>query len=119
MNAVIPASLRQATDPSRVIEACYFIIRVLRNAGRGYQNPTVSTESAGAVGELASAAIAEIEEREGKPVQSLDGALRDSYIAILSDLQDAVYQRALDVDTVVNQVDAANILSEMRSGDSA
>jgi hypothetical protein len=119
VSAKIPVSLLKATDPASVVEACYFVIRVLRNAGRGYQNPMVSTESSDTVGELAAISIAEIEKHEGRPVQSLDSALRDSYIAILSDLQDTVYRRALDTEIAVSQISAANILGEMRSADSA
>jgi hypothetical protein len=114
MIATVPPSLRRSFHKETLIDACYFVIRTLRNSGRGYQNPLVSTESDEDVRVVANKAICEIEQQEGMPIASLPADRINEYIAVLEDFTRRTYQRAVGHDSER----AANILSEMRSSTS-
>ena len=111
MSIEVPPSLLQGADTETVIDACYFVVRVLRNATRGYPNPLVSTEPSPEAHDLAKRAIREIEAREGMPVRDLSADRIVEYIASLEELLRTTYERAVGLDTAR----AASILAEMRS----
>jgi len=114
MSVTVPQSLQQSLRKETLIDAGYFVIRTLRNSGRGYQNPLVSTEPDENVRVLANKAISEIEQQEGMPIASLPADRINEYIAVLEDFTRRTYQRAVGHDSER----AANILSEMRSSTS-
>jgi hypothetical protein len=94
-----------------VLDACYFVVRVLRNANRGYTNPAVSTEAPPRAHELANRAIRKIDPREGVPIGQLDSYRAGEYITSLEALLRTTYQRAVGADAAAG----AAILEEMRS----
>jgi hypothetical protein len=111
MESGVPPSLLETSSKETLIDAIYFVIRVLRNVDRGYRNPAVSTEPRPEVRELAERAIGEIEALEGKRIQDLRPARTRSYILLLEQLLRVRYQDAVGEDTAR----AAGILAEMRS----
>jgi len=114
MSVEVPPSLRQGVDKETLIDTSYFVIRVLRNATRGYQNPLVSSEPSPDVRVLAEQATREIEAHEGMPIQDLPRGLIDDYIVRLEEFTRETYQHAVGQDPER----AASILSEMRSSES-
>src|SRR5262249_33297593 len=111
MEAEVPQSLLETSSKETLIDAIYFVIRVLRNVDRGYRNPAVSTEPRSEVRELAERAIGEIEAQENRRIQDLRPARTRSYILRLEQLLRARYQDAVGQASVR----AAGLLAEMRS----
>jgi hypothetical protein len=113
MSIELPASLLRDPDRETVVDACYFVVRVLRNANRGYTNPTVSTEASPQAQELANRAIREIEAREGRPIGQLAPHRAGEYITALEELLRTTYQRSVGADAAAG----AAILEDMRSSE--
>jgi hypothetical protein len=111
----IPPSLQEGSDKKALIDACYFVIRVLRNATRGYQNPAVSSEPSADIRLLSERAVREIEAHEGMPIQDLQRDRINDYIALLEKFTRTTYQRSVGQDSER----AASILSEMRASNPA
>src|SRR5215467_577885 len=111
MGVCVPPSLQQGADKETFIDACYFVIRALGNARRGYRNPLVSTEPRRDVRVLAEQVISEIETHEGMPIQDMPRNLLDDYIVMFEELIRETYQRAVGQDPERG----GSILSEMRS----
>jgi hypothetical protein len=107
----IPLALSGASEARDAIDAAYFVIRVLRNAGRGYSKTPVSTEPPIEARHLAEEAIAEIEAREGSVIPQLDPERIRDYIAVLEEWLRMTYLRNIGSDGEA----AASILEEMRS----
>jgi hypothetical protein len=106
----IPNSLRHAPDEETLVETIYFVVRVLRNAGRGYGATPVSPESSEAARALADAAIAEIESAEGRRIPDIDVGRLSAYIEVLeSTLRDRSLLNGTD------DRDAERILAELRA----
>ena len=110
MSAEVPPSLQSISEKGTLIDACYFVIRTLRNVTRGYRNPEVSTEPSEDVRFLAEQAIAEIQVHEGMRIKDLPRDRIDDYIVLLEEFIRVTYQRAGGQDPER----AASILSEMR-----
>jgi hypothetical protein len=115
MSIELPPALLQDPDTETLVDACYFIIRVLRNATRGYKNPLVSTEPSQEAYDLAQRAIREIEVREKTPIRDLEGSRINDYITLLEELLRTSYRDAVGEDPAR----AADILAEMRSSELA
>lgn len=115
MSTELPPALLQDPDTETLVDACYFIIRVLRNATRGYKNPLVSTEPSRKAYDLAQRAIREIEVREKTPIRDMEGGRINDYITLLEDLLRTSYRDAVGQDPER----AADILAEMRSSELA
>ena len=115
MSTELPSALLQDPDTETLVDACYFIIRALRNTTRGYKNPLVSTEPSQEAYDLAQRAIREIEVNEKRPIRDLDGDRINDYIAQLEELLRTSYRDAVGEDPAR----AANILAEMRSSEFA
>jgi hypothetical protein len=113
MSTKLPLALLQDPDTETLVDACYFMIRVLRNATRGYKNPLVSTEPSREAYDLAQRAIREIEVNEKRPIRDLDSGRINDYIALLEELQRTSYRDAVGEDPTR----AADILAEMRSSE--
>jgi hypothetical protein len=88
----VPTALSETSDDEAVVEAIYFTVRVLRNAGRGYSATPVSPESSEAAHELAESTVREIEAREG-PVPLMADERLSEYIQTLEGLLRARYER--------------------------
>jgi hypothetical protein len=113
MSIVLPPALLKDPDTETLVDACYFIIRVLRNTTRGYKNPLVSTEPSQEAYDLARRAIKEIEAREKTPIRDLESGRVNDYITLLEELLRRSYRDAVGEDPVR----AADILAEMRSSE--
>jgi hypothetical protein len=113
MSTELPSALLQDPDTETLVDACYFIIRALRNTTRGYKNPLVSTEPSQEAYDLAQRAIREIEVNEKRPIRALDGDRINDYIAQLEEFLRTSYRDAVGEDPAR----AANILAEMRSSE--
>jgi hypothetical protein len=111
MSIEVPASLLENPDRQTVVDACYFVVRVLRNANRGYTNPTVSTEASPRAHDLANRAIGEIEAREGTPIGQLSERRASEYIGALEALIRRTYERTVGADPAAG----AAILEDMRA----
>jgi hypothetical protein len=110
MSKKLPPALLQSTDIRLVIEAIYYVVRVLRNAMRGYQDTLVSTEASPEAHELARRAINEIEMHEQSSIDCLNNEVLGEYIEALEELGRVTHTQAIGKDT-----DRANsILEEMR-----
>ena len=66
MSISVPASLEAITDEMLAIDASYFVVRVLRNLGRGFGKASVSREPSAEARELAVRALQEIRELRGR-----------------------------------------------------
>ena len=110
MSISVPASLEAITDEMLAIDASYFVVRVLRNLGRGFGKASVSREPSAEARELAVRALQEIENSEGVAVVALGRDRISAYIAVLEDFQDS-RARGADADR------AGAILEEMRQSD--
>lgn len=113
MTVEIPRSLLEGSENEVVIDASYFVMRVLRNATRGYPTALVSSEPSPEAHELAERAIREIEGHEHRPISQLDQGRIHDYISLLEELQRTRYLHAVGSDTAR----AERILEEMRSSD--
>lgn len=108
----IPQAL-QRQDKDMAIDATYFVIRILRNVGRGYPATSVSTEPSREAHDLAERAVRQIEAHEKAPISDLDDDRLSEYIVSLEGLLRTTYLDAVGSDTKR----AATILDEMRSSD--
>jgi hypothetical protein len=112
MSIEVPPSLKQDSDKeSLIVPASYFVVRVLRNATRGYQNPVVSTEPPEDVRNLAEQAIREIEDHEGMSIQDLPTDRIQEYRVLLREFASETYQRSVGHDSERTE----RLLSEIRS----
>lgn len=110
MSIAVPPSLLENADTRTVIDAIYYVVRVLRNATRGYRDPLVSTEPSPEARELAERALKEIESHEKAKIPQLETAHIREYIGALEELLRTVYMLEVGNDTVA----ATRILDEMR-----
>jgi len=111
MSIEVPLSLLQEAEKEILIDACYFVVRVLRNASRGYPDVAVSTEPSPEARNLAERAIREIEAREKAPIPQLTEDRLGEYIESLEEFLRTTYIRAVGTDIA----GAASILEQMRS----
>lgn len=114
MKPQVPQALVDAADKETLVDAIYFVVRVLRNVSRGYQDVAVSTDATPETRTLAAQAISEIEAQERRPILNLDEQRAQGYITALESLLRTVYLEAVGRRTE----DAEIILGEMRSGSS-
>ncbi len=111
MTIEIPPSLRDESDNAVLVDGIYYLVRALRNLGRGYRETTISTEAATGARELAEQAVREIELHQGSSVANLDPKTITAYTESLEDLLRRTYVDSVGLDTTR----AANILKEMRA----
>jgi hypothetical protein len=106
-----PGALREHADKDTLVEATYFVIRVLRNLTRGYQAAQVSREAPPEARALAVRALEEIAEQERMPVTEIGEERALEYVSVLSHALSASYAGAVgrDVDR------GAEILEQMRA----
>jgi len=109
----VPGALVDEPDNGLVVDAVYFVVRVLRNSTRGFRAPMVSSEAGPEARGLAQHAIRQIEGDEGTDIALLDEATAEAYIAALEQLQ---RERAVS-GTGGETADAQRILDEMRSSE--
>jgi hypothetical protein len=100
-----------ARELSVVVDAVYYVVRVLGNAKRGFVKPEVSSEAPPEARALAEQAIREIESTEGTEIAKLNQARLDGY---LSSLQRFLVDRTPETPTLTE--DARSYLEAMRSG---
>ena len=115
MSTELPAALLQDPDTETLVDACYYVIRALRNVSRGYKNAPVSTEPSQKAYDLAQRVIREIEAREKTPINGLEIGRISHYITLLEELLRTSYRDAVGEDPAR----AADILAEMRSSELA
>lgn len=107
----IPRSLVESSDDPLVVDAVYFVVRVLRNATRGYLKTAVSTEPSPQAQHLADRAIKEIEAAERREITEMkDDRIRE-YITVLQKFLTKV--ALADTDSQRNTAD--QILKKMRT----
>ena len=111
MTIHVPSSLAEAEDSSLVVDAVYFVVRVLGNVLRGYPHSEVSTEPSPRARQLAERAIREIEATEQTSLTQIEDNRLEEYI---SELNTFLTDRAMPVPDSLLE-DAEKLLQEMRS----
>lgn len=113
MKVQVPPSLLNVSDKRLIIEAIYYVVRVLRNGIRNYPQTPVSTEPSPDARELAQRAVSEIEKYEKTKIPALREGRLIKYIDSLEDLLRSTYLSDVGADSDR----AATILEEMRSSE--
>jgi hypothetical protein len=111
MTIQVPLSLAKTKDSALVMEAIYFVVRVLGNSIRGYQHSEVSTEPSPKARRLAAKALKEIEAAEKAPITRIRDNRLEAYISVLDTL---LAELALPVSETLLD-DAEKMLQEMRA----
>jgi hypothetical protein len=111
MRVRVPRSLIDASGSPIIVDAVYFVVRVLRNALRGYQKVEVSTEPLPEARLLAERAIKEIEKAEQNPIVRIND---NRIIEYISELQEFLESEATP-DSESSLKDAEKVLQEMRT----
>jgi hypothetical protein len=93
------------------VDAVYFVVRVLRNALRGYRKVEVSTEPSSDARLLAEKAIKEIEKAEHHRILRIDD---NRIIDYISELQEFLADQAAP-DSKSSLRDAEKVLEKMRT----
>ena len=95
MTAQVPESLITAKNVQLLVDAVYYVVRVLRNSRRGFQTTAVSTEPSPQAHRLAALAIEEIEAAEGRSLLNLNDRRIGEYITALESF---LIARSMDKD---------------------
>lgn len=95
MGIKVPPALEQSFDPGVVVEATYFVIRVLRNGLRGYETAEVSPEGSDEAFRLATRALDEIGAMEGSDLSALPEECLVEYIERLEALSSQQYEASV------------------------
>jgi hypothetical protein len=109
----VPPSLAESGNSPLIVDAVYFVVRVLGNALRGYSHSEVSTEPSPPARQLAETVIKEIEYSEQTPITRMEDNRLEEYI---SGLNTFLTERAMPVSESLLE-DAEQILQEMRAYD--
>ncbi|MGD0454739.1 MAG: hypothetical protein ABSB69_14185 [Solirubrobacteraceae bacterium] len=91
----LPSALEQGSDPGVIVEATYFVIRVLRNGLRGYEKAEVSPEGSDEAFRLATRALDEIGTMEGSDVSTLTEERLVEYIERLEQLSSQKFEASV------------------------
>jgi hypothetical protein len=111
MKIKVPSSLIHAADSPLVVDAVYFVVRVLRNALRGYPKTEVSTEPSPQARRLAENAVTEIEAAEHMRIAQIEDDQIRKYI---SKLESFLTDRTAPI-SGSQLSDAKRLLRQMRS----
>ncbi len=95
MDIKVPPALEQGSDPGVIVEATYFVIRVLRNGLRGYETAEVSPEGSGEAFHLATRALDEMGVMEGSNLSALPKERLVEYIERLEALSSQQYEASV------------------------
>jgi hypothetical protein len=110
----IPPALEGSDTADVAVEASYFVIRALRNSARGYERPEISREGSDRVFDVATLALREIAEAEGRDVRSLPPDRVRGYIEILERFSSEAYETSVGGYDTQNAEDLLNALREPR-----
>ena len=110
MNVRVPESLLKVDDAQLVIDAVYYVVRVLRNSSRGYTRTDVSTEPSRRARRLAELAIRDIEAATGTSIRALQEQTINAYIKTL----EGFLERRTLADEELPTVEAESMLRKMR-----
>jgi hypothetical protein len=105
----LPSVLTGARDSPYIVDAVYYVVRVLRNARRGFKKVEVSTEPSRQARALAEKAIREIEAVEQSKIVRMRDERIDEYI---SSLQSFLTSRSPSSDRSAK--DAEELLAKLR-----
>ena len=111
MKTEVPKSLVNTSDVRVVVDAVYYVVRVLRNASRGYRKTEVSTEPSPEARRLAERAIREIRDAEHKKIEALEDDRIGEYITAL----EAFLMSTSGAKAEARDRDAERILKKMRA----